>query len=85
MARKFYLQNARLRTVEDVFRQLNWPELDKVLATGSVTSGKSPIGRKRESITDAHPCPKCVYAVLVSFQQDRDGQWRWTGIAHPGD
>jgi hypothetical protein len=64
MARKFCVQNARLRTVEDVFRQLNWPELDKVLATGSVTIGKSPIGRKRESITDAHPCPKCVYAVL---------------------
>jgi len=85
MDRRFYMQNARLRTVDDVFRQLNWRELDKVLAIGSVTTSKSAIGRKQESIIDPHPCANCKYAVMVSFRQDQEGQWRWTGIVYPGD
>lgn len=85
LTRKFFLQNSRLRNAGDVFVQLRWKELDKTLAVGSIARSKSPIGREQKSIIDAHPCPGCGYAVMVSFRRDYDGQWRWSGIAYPGD
>ncbi|MCL6508436.1 MAG: WG repeat-containing protein, partial [Bryobacteraceae bacterium] len=85
LGRTFYLQNARLRSVDDVFRQLNWQELAKAIATGEVSDRKSPLGRRQKFITDAHPCPNCVYQVSLAFSQDADGQWRWIGVTYPGD
>ncbi len=85
LGRTFYLQNARLRSVDDVFDQLNWQQLAKAIADGALSDRKSPLGRRRQFITDAHPCPNCVYQVTLTFSQDADGQWRWTGVTYPGD
>jgi len=85
IGRNFYLQNARLRSADDIFRQLNWPQLSKTLADGTVSEGKSFLGRRKQIITDAHPCPNCVYQVTLTFGEDADGEWRWTGVTYPGD
>ena len=85
IGRSFYLQNARIRSVDDVFRQLNWAQLSKALADGSTNDRKSPLGRQLRSISDNLPCNNCVYQVMITFGEDADGQWRWTGITYPGD
>ncbi len=85
LARNFSLQNARLGSVEDVFRKLNWQQLDKALAEGAMTTQNSFLGRPSHLITDAHPCVDCVYQVTLWFTEDADGQWRWTGIGYPGN
>ena len=85
IGRTFYLQNSRIRTVDDIFRQLNWLQLNKALETGSVKPGKSILGRKTQAIIDNRPCPICSYAVSVFFRQDNDEQWRWAGMGALGD
>lgn len=85
MDRAFFLRNANIGTQHDVFRQIKWQELDKALADGSITTRKSPLGRELRFITDSHPCPDCRYSVELGFGEDRNGQWRWTGVNYPGD
>jgi hypothetical protein len=81
----FYLQNSRIRSTDDVFRQLNWPQLAKALADGVTIDRTSPLGRPVRSVTDEHPCNNCAYQVRLTFGSDADGQWRWTGVIYPGD
>lgn len=85
LGRAFYLQNARLRSADDVFRQLNWQQIAKTLTDGTTSGRNSALGRSQNLITDAHPCPNCVYQVTLTFAEDADGQWRWTGVTYPGD
>lgn len=85
IGRNFYLQNCRIRSTDDIFRQLNWPQLSKALADGVLAGRKSPLGRQVRSISDQHPCDNCVYQVMLQFEEDAEGQWRWTGVVYPGD
>lgn len=85
IGRNFYLQNSRIRSTDDIFRQVNWPQLTKALADGVLADRKSPLGRQIRSISDQHPCSNCVYQVMLTFGEDADGQWRWTGVVYPGD
>lgn len=86
MGRTFELQNrGRLQSPADVFRQLNWSEVLKATNDGTRTEAKSPLGHRRELLTDGNPCSSCRYAVRLSFAEDEAGQWRWTGVTYPGD
>ena len=75
----------RVRNPADVFRQLNWQQVVKALDEGETREDKSVLGRRTESITDLHPCPNCRYQVMLTFKEDPERQWRWTGIVFPGD
>ena len=44
IGRNFYLQNSRIRSTDDIFRQLNWPQLAKALADGVTIDRTSPLG-----------------------------------------
>lgn len=85
MARTFDLQNQNFRTPAEALARVNWDQLDKALDRGVERSRTTPGGKVVNSIVDEHPCPECVYQVVIAFRQDGDTQWRWLGIAYPGD
>jgi hypothetical protein len=85
MARNFDLQNQSFRTPAEAMARVNWDQLDKTLARGVERSRTVPGGKTVNSVVDEHPCPTCVYQVMVPFRQDADNQWRWLGIVYPGD
>jgi hypothetical protein len=84
MARDFDFQNQSFRTSDEALAHVNWDQLDKALARGVETSRTLP-GRKVNQVVDEHPCPTCVYQIIISFRQGGDNQWRWAGVAYPGD
>lgn len=85
MARNFDLQNQRFRTPAEALALVNWDQLDKTLARGVERSRTVPGGKTLNSVVDEHPCPACGYQIMIPFRQDADNQWRWLGIAYPGD
>ena len=85
IGRNFSLQNENVRSIGDVFGRLNWQQVEAALNSGMVIARQSSLGRQKRIAIDEHPCPNCVYQVAVSFVQDADSQWRWTGVSYPGD
>jgi len=85
MGRNFDLQNQSFRTPAEALARVNWDQLDKTLARGVERSRTVPGGKTVNSVVDEHPCPTCVYQVMIPFRQDADTQWRWLGIVYPGD
>jgi hypothetical protein len=82
MARSFS-DNFLTRAQE--LNRVRWNQVDAALARGVETSSSAPWGGARRAILDAAPCPGCRYGVMLIFGQDGDNQWRWSGIAYPGD
>ena len=82
IGRTFYFQNATLHSMQDVFRQLDWQQMDKTLKDGEVRETKNPLGRQVRFVTDLHPCPTCTFQAHLAFLQEADGQWRWVGIVY---
>jgi hypothetical protein len=85
MARNFDLQNQNFRTHDQALTLIDWTQLDKALAVGVVGTRTPTLGRAVTSIVDEHPCPSCVYQVMIPFRQDSGNQWRWLGVVYPGD
>jgi hypothetical protein len=81
MSWPFYLPN--LTPPAEALVRVRWDELQRTLDRGVERSGTAPLGRATRSIVDEHPCPTCAFQSSVSFHQDGDSQWRWSGF-YPG-
>jgi hypothetical protein len=70
---------------EQVFKDLDWGQLERTLSLGTSLSKPSAFGRPTRAAINRSPCKGCTYEVFVSFVQDDDNQWRWSAITFPGD
>jgi hypothetical protein len=82
LGQTFYFQHAHIRSADDIFRQINWQQMDKAIKGGDVRETKNDFGRPLQFLIDAHPCPTCTFQLKVGFLQEADGQWRWIGITY---
>jgi len=85
MARSFSIGDRNFLTPDEASPLVRWDQLGGALARGVETSSSTPWGSALRSILDERPGPNVRFQVRLAFSQDGNHQWRWTGIAHPGD
>jgi len=85
MARSFTSSGDGFLAPNEVLPRVQWDKLDGALTRGVEKSEHTPWGRVFRSILDEHPGPNSRFQVMLNFSQEGDNQWRWLGMAYPGD
>jgi hypothetical protein len=74
---------SRPPTPAEEIAHVKWDEVNSALTQGVESSSSTPWGAARRLIVEEHPSLNRSYRVRLTFTQNSDNQWRWSGIDYP--